>query len=101
MKAWPKVALGELLRQRDDPVKVVGDARYPIAGVYGFGRGLFAREPILGSQTSYTELNRLRAGTFVISRVKAWEGAVGVVPPGAALLERRSFDQPQARLRAA
>jgi len=81
VKASPRVSLGELLRQSDDPVKVVGDAKYQIAGVYGFGRGLFARAPILGSQTSYTELNRLHAGTFVISRVKAWEGAVGVVPP--------------------
>ena len=81
MKARHQVALGELLRQSDDLVKVVGDAKYPIAGVYGFGRGLFARAPILGSDTSYTALNRLHAGTFVISRVKAWEGAVGVVPP--------------------
>lgn len=75
------VALGEVLRQRDDSVAVIRDETYPIAGIYGFGRGLFAREAILGSQTSYTALNRLHAGTFVISRVKAWEGAVGVVPP--------------------
>jgi type I restriction enzyme, S subunit len=81
VKAWPTVALNGLLRQSDDPVTVVGHEEYPVAGVYGFGRGLFAREPILGSQTSYAELNRLHAGTFVISRVKAWEGAVGVVPP--------------------
>jgi type I restriction enzyme S subunit len=81
VSARPNVTLGEILRQSDDPVKVVGDEKYPIAGVYGFGRGLFAREPISGSQTSYGELNRLHAGTFVISRVKAWEGAVGVVPP--------------------
>jgi type I restriction enzyme S subunit len=75
------VALGELLRQDDDPVAVVRHETYPIAGVYGFGRGLFAREPILGSQTSYTEFNRIHAGRFLVSRVKAWEGAVGVVPP--------------------
>lgn len=75
------VTLSDLLRQDDDPVAVVQHEAYPIAGVYGFGRGLFAREPILGSQTSYTALNRLHAGRFLISRVKAWEGAVGVVPP--------------------
>jgi type I restriction enzyme S subunit len=78
---WTLHRLGDVLRQNDDSVPVVGDAEYPIAGVYGFGRGLFAREPIRGSQTSYTELNRLHAGSFVISRVKAWEGAVGIVPP--------------------
>ncbi len=81
MTSSTTVALGEVLRQRDDAVDVRRDQTYPIAGVYGFGRGLFARAPILGSQTSYTALNRLHAGTFVISRVKAWEGAVGVVPP--------------------
>jgi type I restriction enzyme, S subunit len=76
-----EVALREVLRQKDDSVDVIADETYPIAGIYGFGRGLFAREQILGSQTSYTALNRLHAGAFVISRVKAWEGAVGVVPP--------------------
>jgi type I restriction enzyme S subunit len=75
------VALGEVLRQSDDSVAVSPEETYPIAGIYGFGRGLFARDPILGSQTSYAALNRLHLGRLVVSRVKAWEGAIGVVPP--------------------
>lgn len=77
---WSHVRLGAVLRQSDEAVRVKPDEQYPIAGVYGFGRGLFAREPIFGRDTSYSELNRLREGMFVVSRVKAWEGAVGVVP---------------------
>lgn len=73
--------LGDVFQQRDDRVRVLSEGKYPIAGVYGFGRGLFARAVISGTDTSYKELHRLHAGDFVISRVKAWEGAVGVVPP--------------------
>jgi type I restriction enzyme, S subunit len=77
---WPRTQLREVLREDNHSVEVVPDAEYPIAGLYGFGRGLFERGTILGAQTAYSEFYRLREGAFVLSRVKAWEGAVGVVP---------------------
>ena len=77
---WPQRPLRELLTQREDVVPVAPEREYPIAGIYGFGRGLFARETILGAQTSYSEFFRLHEGDLVVSRVKAWEGALGVVP---------------------
>lgn len=63
-----------------DEVEVVGADEYDIAGVYSFGRGLFARSRIFGSETSYRKLNRLHKGQLVLSRLKAFEGAVAVVP---------------------
>lgn len=56
--------------------------RIPNCGVYGFGRGLFERGPIDGGETSYKSLNRLHANMFVVSRLKAFEGALTIVPDG-------------------
>lgn len=64
----------------DDEV-VQPERQYPIAGIYGFGRGLFRRGPIYGDETSYQKLNRLTKGRFVMSRLKAFEGALAVIPP--------------------
>jgi len=74
-------ALGNVLRLALDDETVQLDRDYPIAGVYGFGRGLFRRGPIHGDETSYQKLNRLTSGRLVMSRLKAFEGALTVVPP--------------------
>ncbi|MFK0147809.1 hypothetical protein ACIQUZ_22295 [Streptomyces griseus] len=72
--------LNEALSISIDAVSVSPNDRFDIAGVYGFGRGLFTREPIRGSETSYPKLHRLHAGNVVLSRLKAFEGAIAVVP---------------------
>jgi type I restriction enzyme S subunit len=79
MKAWPKVALGELLRDASEPVRVQQDTNYPNFGIYSFGRGLFAKAPISGMQTSAGTLYRVCAGNFVYSRLFAFEGSYGLV----------------------
>lgn len=79
MKAWPKVALGELLQDASEPVRVVQDAEYPNFGIYSFGRGLFAKPPISGMQTSAVTLYRVRTGNFIYSRLFAFEGSYGLV----------------------
>jgi len=63
-----------------DAVPVEAAESYPIAGVYSFGRGLFAREPLPGSATTYKVFHRLHADDFVLSQLKAWEGALALVP---------------------
>src|SRR5258708_3898476 len=77
---WRKVQLREVMTLDCSPVMVDPSANYRLAGVYSFGRGLFEREPLQGSATAYKQLNRLRAGQLVMSKLKAWEGAVAVVP---------------------
>ena len=77
---WPKVRLGEVLRQVCDEVPVSPEAVYPMVGVLGFGRGVYFREHLPGTKTSYTSFYRVAAGDLLLSRVKAWEGALGVVP---------------------
>jgi type I restriction enzyme S subunit len=79
MKASPKVALGELLQDASEPVRVQQDAEYPNFGIYSFGRGLFAKPPISGMQTSAGTLYRVHAGNFIYSRLFAFEGSYGLV----------------------
>lgn len=79
-KGWTEVALGELLSLDVDAVPVDPTASYPFAGVYGFGRGLFARDNVRGSDTTYSHFHRLHVGKLVMSQPKGWEGAITVVP---------------------
>jgi type I restriction enzyme, S subunit len=76
----PERPLGDVLQSAPAEVPVEADGTYPIAGVYSFGRGLFQRGPISGNQTSYSRLNRLEPGRLVMSRLKAFEGALTVIP---------------------
>jgi type I restriction enzyme S subunit len=77
---YPLRPLSDAISLDIDEILVDPGQRYPIAGVHGFGRGLFHRESILGSQTSYKKLYRLHAGHIVMSRLKAFEGAVSYIP---------------------
>ncbi|HEY3865539.1 MAG TPA: hypothetical protein VGL54_05585 [Solirubrobacteraceae bacterium] len=78
---WRRVALRDALQIHCHEVKVDARYDYAIAGVYSFGRGLFARAELNGSQTSYKTLHQLRVGQLVMSRLKAWEGALALVSP--------------------
>lgn len=78
---WPKVQLGEVLAARSDSRAVDPSASYPNVGIFSFGRGLFAKPPINGNSSSATTLYRIEAGQFVYSRLFAFEGAYGIVPP--------------------
>jgi type I restriction enzyme S subunit len=79
--AWPSVPLGELLcaatrRERVDPLK-----EYRLLGVRLDGEGPFLRETKTGSQISATTLYKVEAGDFIYSRLFAWRGAFGLIPP--------------------
>ena len=76
-----QIPLGEILTPAIDEVPLEPDENYRVAGIYSFGRGLFERESILGSETSYTRFVRLHTNQFVVSKLNGWEGAVDVVPP--------------------
>lgn len=52
---------------------------YKLAGIYSFGRGLIDRGQLSGENTKYNHLHRLSGGQIVLSKLKAWEGAVAVV----------------------
>jgi hypothetical protein len=75
---YPMVELGTVAKPIFDEVRVDIDAEYDPVGVYSFGRGLFRRARIAGSETSYKSFHRLAADQLVVSRLNAWEGALAV-----------------------
>lgn len=76
---WPLVRLGEVLEPEIDAIEIDAAAIYRMSGVYSFGRGLFHREPLQGSETTYKRFHRLSVGQVVLSQLKGWEGAIAVV----------------------
>lgn len=80
MKRWPIVPLGEVMATHIDAVPTASLTTVNLAGVYGFGRGLFRRGQASPMETTYKSFHRLHAGDFVISSPKAWEGAVSRIP---------------------
>ncbi len=76
---WESVPLGEVLRPALDPHPVDPIAKYPIAGVYGFGRGMIKRPPTTGQEIAAPQLFRIKAGQFIYSRLKSFEGAFAIV----------------------
>ena len=81
MSRWRMVPLGDVLRPVQDAEVVHPERSYPNVGIFGFGRGVFAKPDITGMDTSAKILYRVRAGQFIYSRLFAFEGAYAVVPP--------------------
>ncbi|TAM84904.1 MAG: restriction endonuclease subunit S [Candidimonas sp.] len=75
-----KRPMSELLSQRQPDVAVNMATQYRFAGVYSFGRGVFASVVKSGSDFAYDRLSRVRTGDFIYPKLMAWEGALGVVP---------------------
>lgn len=74
------IPLRQVLRKREHDISVIPDVIYPFAGVYSFGRGVFAAGSKPGSQTSYKVLARIMPGQLIYPKLMAWEGALGIVP---------------------
>ena len=73
--------MSEFLLLRQPDIRVDPMARYHFAGVYSFGRGVFASVSKDGSEFAYDRLSTVYAGDFTYPKLMAWEGALGVVPP--------------------
>jgi len=54
------------------------DKKYPELGVRSFGRGLFVKPTLVGSELTWQKLFLIKNGDLVFSNIKAWEGAFAV-----------------------
>jgi type I restriction enzyme, S subunit len=83
MTEWTKVRLGEVL----EPVptsrreSVEADRTYRLLGVRLNNDGPFLRETKKGTDSSATTLYRVKTGDLIYSRLFAWRGALGLIPP--------------------
>ncbi|MEP2725843.1 restriction endonuclease subunit S [Roseibium sp.] len=70
--------LGEVAPLVRRPVEIELDGEYPELGARSFGRGLFHKPVLFGSEITWQKLFWVHAGDLVFSNIKAWEGAFGV-----------------------
>jgi type I restriction enzyme M protein len=80
-KSWPISKVGSLVTPIDRSETVQLDKEYKLLGVRLDFRGAFLREVVTGSTSSATKLNQVKAGDFIYSRLFAWRGSFGIIPP--------------------
>ncbi len=80
MKAWPKVALGELLRRSDEAAVLDPAAEYHEVTIKLWGKGVVSRGKVRGSDV--VSVRRVvRTNQLIMSKIDARNGAIGLVPP--------------------
>ena len=80
MKAWPKVALGELLRRSDESAVIDPAAEYHEVTIKLWGKGVISRGKVSGSDV-VSARRIVRANQLILSKIDARNGAIGLVPP--------------------
>jgi type I restriction enzyme S subunit len=61
-------------------VEIKPDTKYFEIGVRSFGRGLFEKPDFQGSDLTWQKPFWMKEGDLLFSNIKAWEGAVGLIP---------------------
>ncbi len=80
MRAWPKVALGELLRRSDEAAVLDPAAEYHEVTIKLWGKGVVSRGKVRGSDV--VSVRRVvRANQLILSKIDARNGAIGLVTP--------------------
>lgn len=77
---WPLEPLGEIAPIVRRPITSEIGSDYPIIAARSFGRGTFHQPTLEGDELTWQRLFQVRAGDLLVSNIKAWEGAVAVVP---------------------
>jgi type I restriction enzyme S subunit len=80
MKAWPKVALGELLRRSDETTVIDPANEYHEVTIKLWGKGVISRGKVTGSDV-VSARRVVRANQLIMSKIDARNGAIGLVPP--------------------
>jgi type I restriction enzyme, S subunit len=79
---WPMVKLGEVLRRSEQTVLLQPDAEYRELTVKLWGKGVMPRRAVKGAEVAASRRFVAKAGQFVLSRIDARNGAMGLVPKG-------------------
>ena len=73
--------IGDIAKQTDRYEQVQPDSSYTLLGMRSRIGGPFIREVKSGSEISAKKLNKVKTGDFIYSRLFAWQGSFGLVPP--------------------
>jgi len=77
---WPAVALGDLLTKSEKWVEIDPARRYKQITVRLWGQGVALRNQVNGSEIGALKRLSVKAGQFILSRIDARNGAMGIVP---------------------
>lgn len=80
MTRWPRVSIGEMLERASEESRLEPDVRYHEVTIKLWGKGVISRGRVYGREVT-TNRRLVRADQFILSKIDARNGAVGVVPP--------------------
>jgi type I restriction enzyme S subunit len=75
---WKVEEVGQLLRRVSEPVDVKSEEQYRQIGVRSHGKGVFHKEPVLGSELGEKRVFWVKPNAMVINIVFAWEQALAI-----------------------
>lgn len=70
------VRVGDVLALQRREVTIDPIRDYRLIGIYSFGKGIFHRDPKVGSELGNYRFFAVRPGDLVLSNIQAWEGAI-------------------------
>jgi len=79
VKAWPTVALGDLLQRSSESAVLAPDAEYHEVTIKLWGKGVVSRGRVRGSDVVSVR-RAARANQLILSKIDARNGAIGMVP---------------------
>lgn len=71
-----RVRVGDVVKLERRMVEIDPFESYSLIGVYSFGKGIFHRDPQLGSELGDYRFFAIEPGDLVLSNIQAWEGAI-------------------------
>lgn len=77
---WPKVKLGEVMSRSAETIDLRPDAEYRQITVKLWGKGAVLRGVLTGAEVAAPRQMMARQNQFILSRIDARNGALGIVP---------------------
>ncbi|MBA2245973.1 MAG: restriction endonuclease subunit S, partial [Gemmatimonadetes bacterium] len=74
------VPLSEVLKRSDEWIEIRPEERYREVTVRLWGNGVVLRREVSGAEIAASRRLMVRAGQFILSRIDARNGALGLVP---------------------
>jgi type I restriction enzyme, S subunit len=79
-RSWPVVRLGKVLKRTAETVTISPDVAYREITVRLWGKGVILRGIISGAEIAGNRRFVAKPGQFILSRIDARNGAIGIVP---------------------
>jgi type I restriction enzyme, S subunit len=80
MSKWPMVPIGKVLTKSEDWVALEPERQYNEVTIRLWGKGVVLRRQVIGAEIASSRRLRVRANQFILSRIDARNGAIGLVP---------------------